>query len=346
MSLRIGSTTQVKSTELTPVQSTKLTKTQALKGEQFGASKAGELAFAGAIMAARVNAKSPKVAPPQGISSSGNGTETTYSVGEPKRPNIVHDNGFLQNPKDKKDPKPIATTTPTDADKKYYEEQKSSAWKGSALIGAPLPGGIKDWIAGDNKKFLDSPDGIDAYRHFLEGKGKDRNFSYEKFVKDDASGKTTLKNATADLQKGVEDVYNQMIAKDPSLKGKPFTFKVTGGQIGVGSSTKFPYPDTDNWQKAIGGHSIWTSGTVTVTPPAKAGDKPTFKMNMTLHAEDRYNFNPKQKDIETGQPDDLRGRLEQVGLAKQYMNYSTLSRDVSWTQGNISGTTSKPTGSR
>ncbi|HVF57752.1 MAG TPA: hypothetical protein VM934_16485 [Pyrinomonadaceae bacterium] len=298
-----------------------------------------ELAFAATTLAARINRQMPPQPTPQtqNLASSGQGTETTYRIGDPARPPIRHDNGFLQNPNDRRDPKPIPTVAPSQADRDYYESELSRAkWAQRAIA-----------VGADRVPFtpheLDLPDGIDAYRHFLDGGGKDRTFSYEKFVADDTSGRTILNNATGDTQKGVEDLYNQMIAQDPSLRGKPITFKITGGAITAGASNKFPYPDTENWQKAIGGHTIWTSATVTVKPPSTPGGRPEFSMNMTLHAEDRYNFNPGQSDIATGVPDATRGKLELTGLAHQYMNYATLRRDVTWTQGDIQGTTTSRT---
>jgi hypothetical protein len=291
-------------------------------------------------MAARLNRRTPPPPPTPtqspDLTSSGRGTETKYRIGDPSPPRIRHDNGFLQNPNDPKDPRPIATVPPTQANRDYYKSELNRAKWAQRAIDAH----VDDLPFTPDK--LDMPEAIDAYRHFLDGGGRDRKFSYEKFVKDDKSGKTILNNATTDTQKGVEDLYNQMIASDPSLRGKPVTFNITGGAITVGSNNnkkRFPYPDTENWQKAIGGHPIWTSATVTVNPPAKPGAKPEFSMRMTLHAEDRYNFNPNQEDIATGEPDALRGALELAGLAHQYTQYSTLERDVRWEQGNIGKTT-------
>jgi hypothetical protein len=267
------------------------------------------------------------------LTSSGNGTATTYRIGDPARPNIHHDNGFLQNPNNPNDPNLMPTVPPSQADRDYYDDQLSQVRWAQRIDGLNIPFTDKD----DTARRLS--DGIEAYRHFLEGNGADRNFSYDKFVNDDPSGQTVLNNAIADTQRGAEDLYNQMVAKDPSLAGKPITFNITSGAITVGGSNAYPYPATENWQKAIGGHPIWNSATVTVNPPTTPGGKPQFSMKYTLHAEDRYNFNPGQQDIATGVPDATRGKLEQTGLAHQYTQYSTLNRDVSWTQGNISGTT-------
>ncbi len=299
-------------------------------------SKIGELAQAGGIkgqqlQAQFIQAKVPAPDAPQ--------TDATYSVGPEKRPPIHHDNGFLQNPKDPNDPKPQPTVEPG------FSDRASLAWWKTKLEGAEAIQGVP--FAPHN----DIPDGLAAYRHFLEGNGKDRTFSYERYVENDASGKTTLQNATRDIQLAAEQKYAEMIAKDPSLKDKPVTFELTGTAIGAGSgggtvkqqelAKKYPYPQTENWQKAIGAHSIWTSGKVTVTPPTKPGEKPQFQMDMKLHAEDRYNFNPGAQDIATGTPDADNGRFEQTGLAKQYMNYATLGRNVKWSQGNVNEATSE-----
>ncbi|MDQ3061591.1 MAG: hypothetical protein M3R14_01850 [Acidobacteriota bacterium] len=268
------------------------------------------------------------------LTSSGSGTDTTYRIGDPTRPNIQHDNGFLQNPNDPNDPNPIPTVEPSQSDIDFYNDQLSQVTWAQRVDNFNIPFRDED----DKARRLE--DGIEAYRHFLEGNGADRNFSYDEFVSEDPSGQAILDNAIADTQRGAEDLYNQMIADDPSLAGQTITFDVTSGVITVGGTDGYPYPETENWRKAIGGHPIWNSATVTVTPPSEAGGKPEFSMEYTLHAEDRYNFNPEQADIDTGVPDDVRGvQLEQTGLAHQYTQYATLNRDVSWTQGDISGTT-------
>ena len=209
-------------------------------------AKAGELQFSGAYMAARVDRQQPvPVTTPLSTTGTAAGTQATYQVGPPARPNIRHDNGFLQNPNNPNDPKPMPTRAPTDAERSAYNTQvfKANAGRIAQFVG-----------------YL--PDGIENYRHFLTGNGADHKFSYDKFVSDDKSGQTVLKNAIGDTQKGAEEIYRQMVAKDPSLANKPVTFQITGSQIGVGSGNRFPYPATENWQKAIGGHSIWNSAQV------------------------------------------------------------------------------------
>ncbi|WP_417506345.1 hypothetical protein [Marinomonas gallaica] len=172
----------------------------------------------------------------------------------------------------------------------------------------------------------DLTDAIDAYQHFLDGDGAKRIFSYDKYVLNDISGRKTLANAMLDIQDGVEVLYK----RTPDLEN----FSLTGGAIHCNDrSGLFPYPQTENWQKAIGGHIIWLSGKVAV----KNNDgKIWFNLDMTLNAEDRYNFNPGQKDIATNIPDNENGIFEITGLAQQYDQFSTLKRRISWQKGTLS----------
>jgi hypothetical protein len=277
-----------------------------------------------------VNASHAQQLPPVTTRGADIATVADYTTGPPRRPPIHHDNGFLQNPNDPRDPNPIPTIPPTDADRQALSDWRNKLeWAERAQW---LPVG----------PHTDIEDGLAAYRHFLDGNGNDRTFSYDRFVRDDAAGKTIVENATRDLQLGAQEIYRQMVAQDPSLRDRPVTFVMTGSQIAVGNSDRFPYPLTENWQKTIGAHQIWMSATVSVRVPAKPGDPPTFSMRMALHAEDRYNFNPGSEDIATGTPDAANGRFERTGLAHQYTNYATLERDVTWTEGKPEAGTSKP----
>lgn len=80
----------------------------------------------------------------------------------------------------------------------------------------------------------------------------------------------------------------------------------------------------ENWDKAIGQHAIWGSGNVTVR-----GDQAT--MEITLHAEDRYNFNAGAHDKATGIPNEENGRFESLGWARSYNSHGSLTRTVTWT---------------
>jgi hypothetical protein len=297
----------------------------------FTTGATGNALWIGALNALQIVTASQAQQPPA-VTTKGSdiATAADYTTGPPRRPPIHHDNGFLQNPNDPRDPNPIPTIPPTDADRQALQDWRNKLeWAERAQW---LPVG----------PHTDIEDGLAAYRHFLDGNGQDRTFSYDSFVNGDGAGRTTLENATRDVQLGAEEIYRQMIARDPGLQSGPVTFSMSGSQIAVGNSDKFPYPETENWQKALGGHQIWMSATVTVRPPANPGEEPQYSMRMMLHAEDRYNFNPGAADIATGTPDAANGRFESTGLAHQYMNYGTLERDVTWMGGKPEAATSKP----
>jgi hypothetical protein len=229
-----------------------------------------------------------------------------YRLGAPIRPDsIVFDNGFLDKFKPRK---------PTAAD--YVALTKWQLKLQGAELARP-----------------DLEEACKAYRHFLEGGGRPRTFSYESYVHNDNSGATTLANAMLDIQDGAEIVWEA----DKTVK----EFGLTGGQISCGSDALFPYPETENWQKAIGGHVIWLSGRVKVTDK---GGETWFSLDMLLHAEDRYNFNPGQQDIVTGIPDSDNGVFEITGLGKQYTQTSELKRRIDWKYGTLgAGSTSTAT---
>jgi hypothetical protein len=228
-------------------------------------------------------------------------TKGVYKIGPAVRPHIVHDSGFSKFPK----------KSPTLAD--YWALFK---WR-SMLEGAET-------------MRPDLTDGVAAYRHYLDGEGKARQFSYERYINNDNSGRITLRNAILEAQDAAMKLWSSN--KNPSK----FTF--TGPTIPCGANDPklmnvrkhFPYPATENWQKAIGAHVIWLSGTVTVKPPLDVKLPPEFSMDLVIHAEDQYNFNPGAVDIATGIPDNENGLFVVVGFATGYYQSSTLRRSFNW----------------
>jgi len=230
-------------------------------------------------------------------------TIATYTLGPCKRPTIRHDNGFLDS---------FAKRGPTVAEHLQYQW-----WVGKLEVAE----------AAQNVPFMphnDISDALAAYRHFLQGTGADRWFSYERYVANDSSGRATLDNAVADAQGGAWNLYRGSCKDD---KGTEFEM-ISSALAANSGSTAFPYPSTENWQKAIGAHNFWICAKVQASGPCAS---PRFEMLMTLHVEDMYNFNPGAADIATGIPDAANGIFEVTGLAKQYLNVSQISRTVKWT---------------
>ena len=221
-------------------------------------------------------------------------TRGEYRIGNPQRPDIRHDDGFAS-----------------------FARQQATWSDRLALI---------QWYAKLEVAEAVRPDLTDAlaaYRHYHEGNGRDREFSYDRYVNNDHNGRITFRNAVLEAQLTAIELF---------LGENRNAFCFTGPAIPCGSSIEglaylHPYPSTENWQKAIGAHVIWLSGRVTVTP----GQSPRFSLDLTIHAEDQYNFNPGQEDIATGLPDDANGRFEVIGWAHGYRNNATLRRSFSWT---------------
>lgn len=243
----------------------------------------------------------------------------TYQIGPATRPgNITHDNGFLDGFHTPRNP------TPSDY-------ARLALWR-TILAGAESV----QHVPGLPHNSL--PDALAAYRHFLNGNGQPRTFSYERYVSADQSGRTTLENSIIEAREAAELLYQERFAGSPTAH-----FEMTGSGLGAGSPRTpwFPYPQTENWQKAIGAHWLWISAVVDVV---SVGGRPQFSMVMTLHIEDRYNFNPGAQDINTGVTDQQNGELELSGLGRQYTNYSTLTRNVAWMGGALASSAATVSG--
>lgn len=227
-----------------------------------------------------------------------------YRIGKPTRPNIKHDNGHLDR---------FPKREPTASDRLQLAKWIAML-EGSEALCTAQTGKIMPQCHGE-----DLADANAAYRHFLFGKGADRTILYERFVENDASGKTLLPNLINDFE-----LYVSIIGKDRTK------FSVTSDTFHVGAGGVAAYPATANWQKALGAHFLWVSADVIASCVKQ---KIYFDADITVHMEDRYNFNPGAADVATGIPDEANGRFEITGLAHQYTNYGTLTRHVRWEDG-------------
>ncbi|MEZ4437389.1 MAG: DUF4157 domain-containing protein [bacterium] len=187
----------------------------------------------------------------------------------------------------------------------------------------------------------DLVDGTSAYRHFLFGDGAPRAFDYQRFIDDDSSGARVWQSVLEDARYAAVEYHDGLMGDTP--RAGTWTFQLRTDPVGVGNDGRYPYPATENWQKAIGGHTIWTEANVTVEfeelhdergggggadegegEPEPAHFMRRFEVELTLHAEDMYNFNPTQADLATGIPDSDNGRFEQAGLGHEFLQTATL----------------------
>ncbi|MGH7297780.1 MAG: peptidoglycan-binding protein, partial [Polyangiaceae bacterium] len=179
-------------------------------------------------------------------------------------------------------------------------------------------------------------DATSAYQHFLSATGADWNFSYDRFVEQDASGKKVLGSVVSDVM-AAASLLNNSRGITASTNRDTFTIERGATQVEQGSAS-YPYPVTENWQKAIGAHVIWVEADVvvttdpTVTMDGSKTQRRLFAITMTIHAEDEYNFNPHMADIATGTPDSDNGRFEECGLGKEFRSKSTLKRKITFSE--------------
>jgi hypothetical protein len=172
----------------------------------------------------------------------------------------------------------------------------------------------------------DLVDGTLTYRRFIEAVGGTMEFDYERFGAQDRTGRFVLESAIEDVREGAIELF------DPRGTN-PYTIQC--GVIGVGASDengillnpRYGYPGTENWQKAIGAHTIWIEAKVAFAPDPTTGTQ-GFTIDMIIHVEDRYNFNPGQADAATGILDKENGRFEVTGQGKEFLSVSTLKRRI------------------
>lgn len=216
------------------------------------------------------------------------------------------------------------------------------------------------WIAKLEAAEALRPDLVDAtaaYRHFLFGDGADREIDYQRFIDGDSSGARIYQSVVEDAQHAAITHHDRLIAGKPFAVGTQ-AFQLRTPAVPVGNDGRYPYPGTENWQKAIGAHSIWVELNVSVEmwESAPIQDRPMgvaegpaappmrgrrFDIEFTIHMEDMYNFNPGAADIATGIPDSDNGRFEITGLGHEYLNRATLTNTTSVEAG-LEAATARP----
>ncbi|GAA1305442.1 hypothetical protein [Saccharothrix xinjiangensis] len=157
----------------------------------------------------------------------------------------------------------------------------------------------------------DMPDATQMYEHYWKNTGEPREFDYEKAYREDPH-----------VRAGADgEITRAALAAEELIRAGNTEFPMTGE-----ATAAKPYPATENWQKAIGDHQVWSHGNVRVN-----GN--TVTMEIVVEAEDRYNFNRDDEDVRTGLPDNGNGRFTEVGWAKPFDAHGTITRTVTWELG-------------
>lgn len=155
----------------------------------------------------------------------------------------------------------------------------------------------------------DLDDSLALYEHYLGASGDPMTVDYEEGYREDPAIRQNIDQeilaSQASVQQMIEDGQD-----DFSFTGPPAQHSI--------------YPETENWQKTLGGYQQWSSGEVSVDEAGHA------RMVVTVHAEDQYNFNAGQSDIATGEPDSANGRFSELGWAQGFNVTGSVQRVVEW----------------
>ncbi|MDO5736590.1 MAG: hypothetical protein Q4P15_08970 [Propionibacteriaceae bacterium] len=148
------------------------------------------------------------------------------------------------------------------------------------------------------------------YDHYMGASGEPRTFDLDEAIEEDSL-----------VNRYTRDEISRTASAVDSLAAGRTEFQVSGPAHG----TQFQ-PETENWQKTIGAYQQWSSANVTV-------ENGMVTMEITVHAEDRWNFNRGAFDVETGYPDDANGRFQEVGWAQSFDTSGETTRTITWPQG-------------
>ncbi len=183
--------------------------------------------------------------------------------------------------------------------------------------------GFSDWLAkakwkgqlfGGEMFRSDLDDATALYRHYWDNDGKPIAFDYSEAYREDKNIKGAVDKEISQAA-AAADLFARAGNKNFQITGKPTT-------VGVDS----PGPDTENWTKTVGNYQQWSNANVRVE-----GNR--VYMDVSVNAQDYYNFDNGKADIATGAPDSANGRFAEIGWAKPFESHGNVTRTVSWELG-------------
>ncbi len=233
--------------------------------------------------------KSLEVVPPEFNEPPGQPGGSKFVLGDPTKPPLKWDEDFPYDP----------NAEPTRGDRLAWLRWEAKL-KGADVIRPDLD------------------DALAAYRHYRNGNGDPLTLDYEEAYREDPVVRKIVDSEIASARQAVE-----RLAKESSLT----SFKITGDATPSGELGG--YPSTENWQKALGAHQVWSNADVQVHDGK-------ITMMIVVNAEDRYNFNKGDADIATGTPDEENGRFAQLGWARSFDTHGTVVRTITWNIGDPS----------
>ena len=158
---------------------------------------------------------------------------------------------------------------------------------------------------------LDIQDAADFYEHFRDNSGTPKTFDY---------GRAYLEDA------GVRNRVNARLNDSLQAANEAVAAGMTETTLYSPATSEGPYPVTPNWRKTIGGHTNYTTTNVEVS-----GD--TVTATVTVYARDRWNFDSGKSDPDSGTPDAVNGRFEELGWAKSFDTSGSMTKTYTWKVG-------------
>ena len=158
---------------------------------------------------------------------------------------------------------------------------------------------------------LDIQDAADFYEHFRDNSGTPKTFNYERAYLEDA---------------GVRNRVNARLNDSLQAANEAVAAGMTETTLYSPATSEGPYPVTQNWRKTIGGHTNYTTTNVEVS-----GD--TVTATVTVYARDKWNFDSGKYDPDSGTPDAVNGRFEELGWAKSFDTSGSLTQTYTWKVG-------------
>lgn len=164
------------------------------------------------------------------------------------------------------------------------------------------------WLAGLNPWWQDSSK---MYKNYLSNTGAEQWIDYQRAYDDCEGIRNVIDNEIEIMKDTAKWLYDNNWGT---------SFNITGTLERITNEGQ-----TINWQRTIGAH--WVFGVGEITIDDRNGNA---TMNVTFYTEDMYNFNPGQADIASGTPDAVNGRFAELGWAKEFKTYGSLTKTVTW----------------
>ncbi len=153
-------------------------------------------------------------------------------------------------------------------------------------------------------------DAAEMYKHYRDNTGTSVQIDLARAYNEDTGYKQGFDNEIGIMQNFVNSSYSG---------GAGTSFEIIGDLQGISNGS------SENWQKTIGAFYTYGYGQVTIDPSTG-----TATMVVTFTMEDMYNFNPGMADIASGTKDAVNGRFAQLGWAKEFLTYGSMTKTVTW----------------